>query len=194
MAAARKQITGLVLAGGRGERMGGADKGLLDWHGEPLAQRALRRLAAQVGPMLISANRHSERYAALGVPVVADEGSGFAGPLAGFLAGLRASRTPLLMAVPCDAPDFPLDLVARLAAALAASDDDVAVPTVSGDTGPRLQPVFCLMRAAAAVSIEQALAAGRHKVAQWVQAQRTTSVVFDDAAAFRNINTPGDMP
>jgi molybdenum cofactor guanylyltransferase len=195
VAAAREQITGLVLAGGRGERMGGADKGLLDWHGEPLAQRALRRLAAQVGPMLISANRHPERYAAFGAPVVADEGSssGFAGPLAGLLAGLRATRTPLLMAVPCDAPDFPLDLVARLAAALAASGADVAVPTVSGDTGPRLQPVFCLMRSTVAGSIEPALAAGHHKVGRWVQAQRHTGVAFADAAAFRNINTPDDM-
>lgn len=189
----REQITGLVLAGGRGERMGGADKGLLDWHGEPLARRALHRLAPQAGPMLISANRHAERYAAFGVPVVADEGSSFAGPLAGFLAGLHAARTPLLMAVPCDAPDFPLDLVARLAAALDASGADVVVPTVTGDAGPRLQPVFCLMRSTVAASIEQALAAGHHKVGQWVQAQQLTRVAFADAAAFRNINTPGDM-
>jgi molybdenum cofactor guanylyltransferase len=189
----REQITGLVLAGGRGERMGGADKGLLDWHGEPLARRALHRLAPQVGPMLISANRHAERYAAFGVPVVADEGSSFAGPLAGFLAGLHASRTPLLMAVPCDAPDFPPDLVARLAAALDASGADVAVAAVNSETGPRLQPVFCLMRNTVAGAIQQALAAGRHKVGQWVQAQRHTSVAFRDAAAFRNINTPGDM-
>ena len=189
----REQITGLVLAGGRGERMGGADKGLLDWQGEPLAQRALHRLAAQVGPMLISANRRAERYAAFGAPVVADDTEGFAGPLAGFLAGLHAARTPLLMAVPCDAPDFPLDLVARLADALAASGADVAVPEVNSDTGPRLQPVFCLMRSTVAASIEQALAAGHHKVGQWVQAQRYTSVAFADAAAFRNINTPGDL-
>jgi molybdenum cofactor guanylyltransferase len=195
----REQITGLVLAGGRGERMGGADKGLLDWHGEPLAQRVLRRLAAQVGPMLISANRHPERYAAFGVPVLADDsgsdaGSGFAGPLAGFLAGLRAARTPLLMAVPCDAPDFPLDLVARLADALTVSAADVAVPTLSSEAGPRPQPVFCLMRTAAVGrSIEQALADGHHKVGRWLQAQKHTSVAFADAAAFRNLNTPDDL-
>src|SRR5580658_1275779 len=104
-------ITGLVLAGGRGSRMGGIDKGLQAHHGVPLAQHALRRLAPQVATTMLSANRNLETYAAMGVPVWSDETADFSGPLAGMLAGLNHCGTEYLATVPCDAPDFPLDLV-----------------------------------------------------------------------------------
>ncbi|HMX17345.1 MAG TPA: molybdenum cofactor guanylyltransferase, partial [Rhodocyclaceae bacterium] len=111
-------VTGLVLAGGLGRRMGGADKGLLDYAGRALVAAAIERLRPQVGTLMVNANRNGEAYAAFGFPVLADAVAGFAGPLAGLQAGLAACTTPLLVTVPCDSPDAPRDLVARLGAAL----------------------------------------------------------------------------
>ena len=118
---APEDITGLVLAGGRGSRMGGVDKGLQNHHGVPLALHALLRLAPQVGLTMINANRNLAAYESMGVPVWPDALADFAGPLAGFLAGLEHCDTPYLVTVPCDSPRFPEDLVARLASALEAS-------------------------------------------------------------------------
>ena len=110
----REHITGLLLAGGRGMRMGGADKGLQLLHDEPLAAHVLKRLAPQTGALLISANRHPEAYSALGAPfgatVVADTLAGFPGPLAGLLTGLRAAGTAYVLSAPCDSPWLPDDL------------------------------------------------------------------------------------
>ena len=117
---AREDITGLVLAGGRGSRMGGVDKGLQDHRGIPLALHALRRLQPQVGTAMLSANRNLPDYEAMGVPVWSDSIEGYAGPLAGLLTGLEHARTDWLVTVPCDTPDFPSDLVDRLAEAAAA--------------------------------------------------------------------------
>ena len=122
---AREQITGLVLAGGRGSRMGGVDKGLQSYHGVPLALHALLRLAPQVGSAMINANRNLAAYESFGVPVWPDALPDFAGPLAGFLAGLEHCETPYLVTLPCDSPLFPEDLVARLAQALEGPDSVV---------------------------------------------------------------------
>jgi molybdenum cofactor guanylyltransferase len=128
-------LTGLVLAGGRGTRMGGVDKGLQLLHGEPLAAHVLKRLAAQTGPLLISANRHAEVYAGLGAPfgaaVVADTLAGFPGPLAGLLAGLRAAGTEFVLSAPCDSPGLPADLAARLALAFDSDEVDIATVTTT---------------------------------------------------------------
>jgi molybdopterin-guanine dinucleotide biosynthesis protein A len=191
----RTDITGLVLAGGRGSRMGGADKGLQLHAGRPLALLALERLRLQVGPLLISANRNAERYAAFGAPVLADDaGLGHAGPLAGWLAGLARCETPFLAAVPCDAPAFPSDLVARLAQALAAADTEIAVaatrdPTHDSTAGVQLQPVFGLLRAGLHDDLAAFLQTGERKVARWTAQHRCAVVVFDDAQAFVNVNT-----
>ena len=179
-------ITGLVLAGGRGTRMGGVDKGMQDFHGQPLAQHALERLRPQVGTLMLSANRHLADYAALGVPVWPDADVEFAGPLAGMLAGLAHCTTPYLATVPCDAPLFPLDLVACLAAVQA----DIVVATAPDESGvQRLQPVFCLLRTDLRDSLAAFLAAGGRKVGQWMAQHHCVRVPFGDAQAFFNANT-----
>lgn len=186
----RAAITGLVLAGGRGTRMGGVDKGLQDFHGQPLALHALNRLRPQVGPLILSANRHLDAYAAFGVPVLPDADAEFAGPLAGMLAGLTHCTTPFLATVPCDAPLFPLDLVERLAAV----DADIVVATAPDDQGvQRLQPVFCLLRADLRSSLAQFLANGGRKVGQWMAQHHCERVAFGEAAAFANANTLDEL-
>src|ERR1700761_8879843 len=122
----QQKITGLVLAGGRGSRMGGVDKGLQLHLGTPLALHALNRLRPQVAGLMLNANRNLEVYEAMGAPVWPDEPADFAGPLAGMLAGLSHCPTPYLATVPCDSPDFPLDLVARLMQGLTDADVDMA--------------------------------------------------------------------
>src|SRR5256885_8784920 len=143
----RDDITGLILAGGRGSRMGGVDKGLQNHLGIPLAMHALMRLAPQVGHEMVNANRNLGAYDAFGVPVWPDAVADYPGPLAGFLAGLEHCETPYLVTVPCDTPGFPEDLVARLADALEAHDADIAMAATGGADGVQVQPVFCLLKA-----------------------------------------------
>jgi molybdopterin-guanine dinucleotide biosynthesis protein A len=193
----REQITGLVLAGGRGRRMGGIDKGLAHFLGRPLAAHAIERLAPQVGPMRISANRNLEAYAALGAPVLADTVPNQPGPLAGILAGLAQARTEWLMAVPCDAPWLPGDLVERLARAAAESDADVALPlTREPDGRLQAQPVFLLLRCALRDALAAFVADGGRKVEDFAAGRRHVRVPFDrpgDRAALANANTPEDL-
>lgn len=195
-------ITGLVLAGGRGTRMGGVDKGLLPFRGLPLAQHALQRLAPQVGSCMVNANRHLERYAAFGVPVHPDSLADYAGPLAGFLCGLAHCSTPWLLTVPCDTPLFPHDLAQRLARAAAAENAEIAFAAgpeidAQGNTRWRDQPVFCLLQASLRPSLLRYTAEGGRKIDAWARAQRCISVAFDqpgdDARAFANANTPQEL-
>lgn len=190
----REQITGLLLAGGRGMRMGGLDKGLQTLHGEPLAVHVLRRLAPQTGALLISANRHPDIYATLGAPfgaaIVADTLPGFPGPLAGLLAGLRASATPYLLSAPCDCPWLPADLAARLAHALDGNQADIATAvTVASNGNTSLHPVFALLRTGLADDLAAFLAAGERKVRAWYARHSTVEVVFTDERAFYNANS-----
>jgi molybdopterin-guanine dinucleotide biosynthesis protein A len=187
-------ITGLVLAGGRGQRMQGRDKGLQPYLGRPLALHALERLAPQVGSLLLSANRHLDDYRAFGVPVLPDAIGDFPGPLAGWLTALPHCRTPWLASVPCDTPHFPLDLIERLSRAAAQGNADLAVAATRGDDGgSRMQPVFCLLKAALAPSLQRYLSEGGRRVQQWVTQQRHVTVPFDDTRAFRNFNTLEDL-
>lgn len=190
---APERITGLVLAGGRGSRMGGLDKGLQPYRGEPLARHALRRLAPQVGHLVINANRHLEAYAAMGVPVWPDTLPDHPGPLAGCLAGLARCETPYLVSVPCDAPHFPADLVPRLAAALDAARADLAFAATRDGAGLRPQPVFCLMRVTLRDALAGFVAGGGRKAGDWVAQQRGIEVPFDDAADFVNLNTVAEL-
>lgn len=192
-------ITGLVLAGGQGSRMGGIDKGLQPFRGQPLAQRALDRLRPQVGALMLSANRHLDAYRAFGVPVWPDAESGYPGPLAGFLSGLARCRTPWLLTVPCDTPCFPLDLAERLGRAALAQGADIALPTARDEAGGPLrpQPVFCLLRADLHDDLRRYLAAGGRKVGAWTAQHRRVLLPFDrpgDAPeAFRNANTRAEL-
>lgn len=183
-------LTGLILAGGRALRMGGADKGLQPWHGQALALHVLRQLQPQVGTLLINANRHLSLYRAWGAPVVSDDADlVFAGPLAGMLAGLESSSTAYLLSVPCDAPRLPGDLARRLGHGLLAQGARMAMPRVGG----RLQPVFCLMEAGLRDDLRAFLQAGERKVALWAARHRLAVVEFDDPLAFENFNTPDDL-
>lgn len=193
----RAAITGLVLAGGRGQRMGGADKGLQLLHGQPLAAHVLARLAPQVGTLAISANRHRDTYTTLGAPwhaaIVADGLPDYPGPLAGLLAGLEAAEaagTPWLLSAPCDSPWLPGDLAARLAAAALAADADIATVTTSNTAGEvSLHPVFALVRTALADDLAAFLGAGERKVRAWYARHKTAEVAFADERAFYNINS-----
>ncbi len=190
---AREDITGLVLAGGRGSRMGGVDKGLQDHRGTPLALHALRRLRPQVGTAMLSANRNLPDYEAMGVPVWSDSIEGYAGPLAGLLTGLEHARTDWLVTVPCDTPDFPPDLVDRLAEAATAQGAEIAMAATREDGELRAQPVFCLLRAGLAPSLLAFLQAGERKFGKWTAQHRMVQVAFDDAAAFFNANTSDEL-
>lgn len=187
------QITGLVLAGGRGSRMGGVDKGLENYLGMPLALHALLRLQPQVGALMVNANRNLGAYEALGTPVWPDALADYAGPLAGLLAGLEHCETPYLVTVPCDTPNFPQDLVARLAAGLVAQDAEIAMAASREDGQLRLQPVFCLVHAALMESLLDFLRAGERKIDRWTARHRCATVEFDDAAAFFNANTLAEL-
>jgi len=177
-------VSGIILAGGLGRRMGGVDKGLQLLHGRPMIEHVLERLRPQVGEIVINANQNVERYRAFGHRVVSDAIGGFAGPLAGLHAGLQAITSPLAVTVPCDSPFLPADLVSRLRDAL--KDNDLAV----AKTGEQAHPVFALVRQSVAHSLETFLASGGRKIDAWYAALKVVEVAFDDEAdAFRNINT-----
>ena len=147
-------ITGVILAGGRGSRMGGVDKGLQNFNGMPLALAALMRLQPQVGHVMINANRNLGAYESFGVPVWPDVLPDYAGPLAGFLTALEHCETPWLATVPCDTPLFPLDLVERLAQAASEQGADIAMAAAREEDGQvRTHPLFCLMRVVLRVSL-----------------------------------------
>jgi len=184
-ATAHPPITAIILAGGRARRMGGEDKALQLLQGRPLLAHVIERIAPQVETLLLNSNRPAEHYRDFGLPVVADPLPGQPGPLAGLLAGLAHSETPLLLAVPCDTPRLPADLVARLYAALEAESADVSTPQAGG----RLQAAVMLLRRENRATLEAFLAAGGRRVQEWLGQQRLAAAPFSDAAAFVNINT-----
>jgi molybdopterin-guanine dinucleotide biosynthesis protein A len=189
-ASARADITGVVLAGGQGRRMGNVDKGLVELDGRPLVAHVVDRLVPQVAALVINANRHADDYARLGYPVVADAIGGFAGPLAGLHAGLSAATTPFVVTAPCDSPFLPGDLVARLARAFEDSRLDIAVAR----TFEQAHPVFALVRRSLLPHLERYLEAGGRKIDAWYASLAVAEVSFDDEAdAFRNINTRDEL-
>ncbi|OJY18915.1 molybdenum cofactor guanylyltransferase MobA [Pandoraea sp. XJJ-1] len=191
----RSAMTGLVLAGGRGQRMGGRDKGLQRFAGRTLVEHVLERMRPQVATLLISANRHHDAYAAFGEPVVCDATPDFAGPLAGMLAGLRATRSDYLLTAPCDSPYLPEDLGERLAAALSAAGADAAAPPLAAyavtPQGPH--PVFALLHRTLADDLAATLAAGEHRVRAWLARHKAVQVHFGDERPFYNVNTLDDL-
>jgi molybdopterin-guanine dinucleotide biosynthesis protein A len=189
----KHDITGLILAGGRGTRMGGIDKGLQTHLGVPLAFHALQRLQPQVGALLLNANRNLGAYQAMGVPVWPDEIQEYPGPLAGMLAGLTHCSTPYLVTVPCDSPNFPLDLVAKLAAGLTHSGGDMAIAYTRETEGLRAQPVFCLMKSALRDSLRSFIGSGERKTGLFAAHHHGVRVEFDDPAAFANANTLDEL-
>ena len=184
------RITGVLLAGGQGSRMGGVDKGLVELAGRPMAAHALERLAPQVDELIINANQNLTAWQAFGYPVFGDDIGGFAGPLAGLHAALSRAGHPLVVTAPCDSPFLPADLVERLAAALHSADAQLAV----AKTFDQPHPVFCLCRRDLAGHLGDFLASGGRKIDRWYGTLKVVEVPFDDEeAAFRNINTRDEL-
>ena len=184
------KITGVILAGGLGRRMGGIDKGLQELRGRPMVHWVVERLAPQVDELLINANQNGERYAAFGHRVVPDQIPDFAGPLAGLHAALSAAEHPLVATAPCDSPFLPADLVSRLFSALTATNADLAVAR----TFDQPHPVFCLCRRDVLPHLTEFLAGGGRKIDRWYATLKLVEVAFDDEAdAFENINTREEL-
>jgi len=188
--AVKARVSGIVLAGGQGSRMGGVDKGLQPFRGKPMVAHVIERLAPQVDELLINANRNPDDYARFGHRVIADEIPGFAGPLAGFERGLAHASGELVATVPCDSPFLPADLVARLRTQLESTDAELAVAR----TGDQPHPVFTLMRRDVLPSLQRFLGSGQRKIDRWYGELRVAEVAFDDEAdAFLNINTRDEL-
>jgi molybdenum cofactor guanylyltransferase len=178
-------ITGLILAGGRGSRMGGQDKGWIVVGGRSMIEHVILRLRPQVGALLVNANRNLERYSALGFPVVPDVMEGFLGPLAGILSGMRAATTRYVVTAPCDSPLIGPDLVARLADALVDGGADIAV----AHDGARSHPVFLLLRRDLIADLAAFLESGERKIDRWFARHRVAYADFSDTPeAFINVN------
>jgi len=179
-------VTGLILAGGKGSRMGGVDKGLQVFRGRRLVDHVYERLSPQVGGIIINANQNQDAYRSFGVRVVSDAIGGFAGPLAGFHAGLSVSKRPFLASVPCDSPFLPQDLIARLYARIDETGAELAV----AKTGDQPHPVFSMMRRGVLDHLSDFLKEGGRKIDAWYATLNVVEVAFDDEAeAFSNINT-----
>lgn len=184
------KITGVILAGGQGRRMGSVDKGLQPLRGKPMVQWVIERFAPQVDEILVNANQNLETYARFGHRVIPDEIGGFAGPLAGLQRGLSAAGHDLVATVPCDSPFLPHDLIARLHAAMHAHAAEIAV----AKTGNQPHPVFCLCRKSVLPGLTAFLASGGRKIDAWYSTLKVVEVLFDDEAdAFSNINTQAEL-
>jgi len=191
---ASKDITGLILAGGRAQRMGGIDKGLILFHDKPLIESAIAKLKSQVQTIVINANRNITKYAAYGYPVVMDETRDFSGPLAGFAVGLKSCKTPYLLTAPCDSPLLPNNLAELLSAEMECGDFELVYAS-SREAGGKVwaQPVFCLMRANLQDSLKNFLLKGDLKIDHWFKELRSSTVIFDDPQVFANVNTPEEL-
>ncbi|MFM7506027.1 MAG: molybdenum cofactor guanylyltransferase MobA [Rubrivivax sp.] len=186
----RQAITGLVLCGGRGTRMGGVEKALVPWAGRPLLAHVIDRLVPQVAAVALNVNRQAARYAGFGLPLWPDADDTLPGPLAGWLAALGRAPTEWLLSVPCDSPLLPADLAARLALPLAGPE---APPLAIAATADGPQPVFALLHRSLAPALAAALARGERSVQRFARAQGAREVAFDDAGAFADADTPEDL-
>ncbi|MEH6642905.1 molybdenum cofactor guanylyltransferase MobA [Vreelandella glaciei] len=181
------ELTGMILAGGEGRRMGGRDKGLEPFAGLPLVGHVVKRLEGQVAELLINANRNADAYRFFADRVIADEEEGFKGPLMGIYSGLRAAKTPWLLVTPCDSPALPDDLVARMVAGI--GDQDIAVAF----DGERLHPVVALLRTSLADDLAATLAEGERKIDRWYARHAWCKVDMSDCPdAFANLNTEAE--
>jgi molybdenum cofactor guanylyltransferase len=186
----QSSVTGLILAGGKGSRMGGVDKGLQAFRGKRLVDHVYERFAPQVGGVIINANQNHEEYKTFGVRVVSDAIGGYAGPLAGLHAGLSISKRPFLATVPCDSPFLPADLIERLYQRIDETGAELAV----AKTGEQPHPVFSLVRRGVLDHLAEFLKGGGRKIDAWYATLNVVEVAFDDEPdAFSNINTREEL-
>ena len=184
------EITAVILAGGRGRRMGGKDKGLIKINGLPLIEHVVSAVAPQVGQLFINANRNIEEYRHYGFPVVSDTMADYQGPLAGFASNMAVAETDYIVTIPCDSPLLPADLVQRLVGALQNADAELAV----AHDGKRLQPVFALIKVSLLPSLQEFLQRGDRKIDLWYAEHKMAKADFSDVPeTFLNINTPCDQ-
>jgi molybdenum cofactor guanylyltransferase len=182
------RVAAVILAGGQGRRMGGADKGLVGYRGRPLIEWTLEALAPQVGEILISANRNLDAYAAYGCRVLPDTLPDFPGPLAGVLAALETVDADWLLVTPCDTPHLPADLVSRL---LQAARREHVPLAVAADEA-RVHHSCFIVRTDQRAHLAAYLARGERAVRRW-QAELASTAVRFDAACFVNVNQPEDL-
>ena len=185
MTISKSQITAVILAGGKGRRLGGQDKGLVDYQGKPLIQHVLDKITPQVDSVLINANRNHEKYAAFGHSLITDELSEFQGPLAGFATAMQASKTDYILTMPCDGPNLPDYYVARL---MAASNDKYTI--VVAHDGERLQTVHAMIPVSLIDNLLAFLESGDRKIDRWyAQNTMVTADFSDKPEVFFNVNT-----
>ena len=183
----KSDITAVILAGGKGRRMQGADKGLMEFNGQPIIDHILEAIKPQVGHILINANRNSDQYAAYGYPVIQDALKNYQGPLAGFAVAMKKATTRFIVTLPCDGPVIPDDLIERLSTAMEQSQADIAV----AHDGTRLQPVHAMISVALLPSLEKFLDEGNRKIDLWYARHKMAEADFSDVPEiFNNINTP----
>jgi molybdenum cofactor guanylyltransferase len=184
------KITGVILAGGQGRRMGEKDKGLIELGGLPLISHITNSLQSQCNKLLINANRNKARYSQYGYDVISDEESGFQGPLAGMAAAMKYTDDDWIITVPCDGPYVATDYVARMRNALQRDGADIAVARDE----QRLQPVYALIRVSLLPDLEVFLKAGERKIERWFRQHKLVEVDFiDSALMFENFNTPEQL-
>jgi molybdenum cofactor guanylyltransferase len=184
----KKNITAVILAGGKGRRLEGQDKGLVIYKGKALIQHVIERIQSQVGDIVINANRNQETYASYGYPMISDEMGDFQGPLAGFATAMKMVQTDYIVTLPCDGPSLPLDLVSRMLSKLNTLDDVSDAIAVAHD-GEWLQPVHALIPIALIDSLEAFLANGDRKIDLWYAKHNLILVDFSNQPnAFFNIN------
>jgi len=183
-------ISAVILAGGLARRMGGADKGLQLWRGQPLFMHVYRRLASQTGFISINANRNQEKYTESGLPVFSDEAPGFQGPLSGILTALKRAETDFVLFVPCDCPLLPLDLLEKLKSAVEKNDVLIAY----AHDGEREHPTCCLISPKISTALAAYLAQGERRMLQFMRQQHAIAVEFSEQkSAFRNMNSLEDL-
>lgn len=186
----KRDITGVILAGGQARRMHSEDKGLIQLNNKPMIQHVIDKISPQVNSLLINANRNQMEYERFGHPVIADELGGFSGPLAGFSCALNHIDTPFMITMPCDSPFIPEDLVKRMVISMLDNDSDIAVV----ETNNRLQPVFCLLKKSLSKSLKEYLEEGERKIDKWFERHNMSIADFSNQSeAFDNINTPEDL-
>lgn len=184
-----QKISAVILAGGRGQRMGGEDKGLIQLNGRPLIAWMIDCIAPQADELFISANRHLDQYRQFGYPVLADASGDFQGPLAGLSRAMAEATHPLILSVPCDTPFLPRDLAHRLIQALTADHSDLALPVACGQA----HRAVCLYRKTLQPGLADFLEKGGRRVGEWQSLQRRSEVPFEDETGFLNLNTAAEL-